>query len=82
ASLSAVHQVEILREAGVNALRLSPQAQGFDEVCRIWAARRDGQMDGEEAAKALACHTHGIRFADGFLTGKKGADWSAGAPPI
>ncbi|MEJ1991316.1 MAG: U32 family peptidase [Maritimibacter sp.] len=82
ASLSAVHQVEILREAGVNALRLQPQAQGFDAVCRIWAARRDGQMDGKEAANALACHTHGIRFADGFLTGKKGADWSAGAPPI
>lgn len=79
ATLSAVHQVEALKAAGVASLRLSPQSQGFDEVCRIWHARLAGGMDGEAAAGALEALVPGGRLADGFLTGARGTDWSAGA---
>ena len=68
AQVSAVHQLETLAAAGVGALRLSPQSAGFD-----------APLDGAGAEAAIRRLDPGVRLADGFLAGDRGADWS-GAP--
>ncbi len=76
---SMAHQVEALAEAGVNALRLSPQTGDFGALCRAWAARLAGQMDGAALAALSAAMAPGARLSDGFLTGEAGVAWSADA---
>lgn len=79
ACASAAHALPALRAAGVAALRLSPQAEGFVDVCRLMRDLLEGRLDpaGFDArARPLA---PGGAFCDGFLTGAAGAAWS-GAP--
>lgn len=76
---SMAHQVEALAEAGVNALRLSPQTGDFGALCRAWDARLAGQMDGAALAALSATMAPGARLSDGFLTGDAGVAWSADA---
>ena len=73
---SAVHQVQALREAGVSALRLSPQSQGFASICRGWGAHLAGSLAADEFAATLTANTPGGRLSDGFIAGPAGAAWS------
>ncbi len=73
------HQIEMLQEAGVSRLRLSPQTGDFAAICALYRARIDGKIKLGEVAADLKATYPGIRLSDGFLTGDSGADWS-GAP--
>lgn len=69
-------QVEILRDAGVSALRLSPQTGDFAGLCALWRKRLDGELAPGAVAETLQKAQPGLRLSDGFLTGASGAEWS------
>lgn len=73
---TAAHQVEALREAGVSALRLSPQSRGFAETVALYHQRLAGETGAGELASALRVWVPGGALSDGFLTGPAGASWS------
>lgn len=73
---TAAHQVEALREAGVSALRLSPQSRGFAETVALYHQRLAGERGAGELASALRVWVPGGALSDGFLTGPAGASWS------
>ncbi|MCL7466395.1 U32 family peptidase [Phaeovulum sp. NW3] len=72
-------QIEALRDAGVAALRLSPQTGDFTGICRGYAAVLAGRKSGAELAAELAGQVPGGRLSDGFLSGPAGAHWSGAA---
>ncbi len=72
-------QVEDLVQAGVSALRLSPQSQHFAQLCSLFRARCDGEIDGAALASGVQDIAEGTRLSDGFLSGTRGADWSGAA---
>lgn len=73
---SAALKVEALREAGIGALRLSPQSENFMDVCLRWRDRIEDRIDGPALAAALRPEAPGGRLSDGYLNGTHGADWS------
>ena len=73
---SAAHQAEALRDAGVSALRLSPQTGDFAGLCALYRQRLDGALDGAGLEAALHEGWPKARLSDGFLKGARGADWS------
>ncbi len=73
---SVAHHVQALTQAGVSALRLSPQSTGFIELCHLYRQLLDGQIDGPQTAAAIHQIDGNARLSDGFLTGQRGADWS------
>ncbi len=79
---SMAHQIEALREAGVASLRLSPQSGDFAGICRDYAERLDGRLDGDALAAKLVGQVPGGRLSDGFLRGPCGADWSGVKPAV
>ena len=70
------YQHEALVDAGVSALRLSPQSQGFARICGLFRQRIDGGLSGDDLAGAIRDVATGVRLSDGFLSGKRGVDWS------
>lgn len=75
---NATHQLPRLLEAGAASLRLSPQSEGFVSLCRLFRDLMDGRIDAEMlSAKALS-QAPGGQYADGFLTGAAGVNWSGG----
>lgn len=79
ATTSMVHQIDLLREVGVKALRLSPQSQHFGAICEGYARVLDGAGNAADFARELAGLVPDETLADGFLTGSCGADWSGAA---
>ena len=75
---SMAYRVEALRDAGVVALRLSPQSSGFAEVCSAYADRLDGRLEGPDLDRLLRPLVPGHRLSDGFPVGPAGATWSGG----
>lgn len=73
---SMAHQIEALREAGTCALRLSPQSGDFGAICRGYADRIAGRIDGAQLADRLIPLVPAGRLSDGFLRGESGAAWS------
>lgn len=73
---SMAHQVEALAEAGVAALRLSPQSQGFAQICAGYADRLAGRMSAPTLEALLRPLVPGRRLSDGFPAGPSGAAWS------
>ncbi|MEF2548596.1 U32 family peptidase [Aurantimonas sp. E1-2-R+4] len=65
-----------LAEAGVGALRLSPHTGDMVEVARLFRAAADGWMAPDEALAELAALAPERRFANGFLFGQSGAEWT------
>lgn len=76
---SAALQIRALVEAGVDALRLSPQSRGFGAVVQAYGAALCGQTDGATLARDLGALVPGGRLSDGFLLGRPGASWSGQA---
>lgn len=76
----ADHQIEVLQEAGVTGLRLSPHTGDFTAVCAQYRARIDGHVARGAVADALLAAYPDRRLSDGFLTGARGADWSGPLP--
>ena len=77
ACASAAHAVPRLRAAGVSALRLSPQSEGFVAVCTLFRELLDDRITAEEFDARARPLAPGGRFCDGFLTGAPGVAWSA-----
>jgi len=65
-----------LSEAGVGALRLSPQTCDMVEVARLFRAADDAVISPDEALTALAALTPDSRFSNGFVFGQTGAEWT------
>jgi O2-independent ubiquinone biosynthesis protein UbiV len=78
---SVARQIEALTDAGVAALRLSPQSNGFVGLCDLYRQLLDGKLDEGRFCEAIRRMDNGIRLSDGFLTGDRGADWS-GTPHL
>ncbi len=76
---NAAHQLPRIREAGVASLRLSPQSEGFFEVCHLFRELIKGRIDAETLCASTLAQAPGGQFADGFLTGAAGVAWSDGA---
>ncbi|WP_296762667.1 U32 family peptidase [Sediminimonas sp.] len=76
ACANAAHQLGPLRNAGVSALRLSPQSAGFTAVCRDFRALADGRMSAAELSARNLPDAPGGAYCDGFLTGMSGVAWS------
>ena len=72
----AARQLEILRDAGVSALRLSPQSQGFTALCQLYRQALDGEISPPELELRIRTLTPDHRLSDGFLTGETGVAWS------
>jgi len=73
---TVAHQVEALADAGVSALRLSPQSRGFAETVALYHRRLAGGIDADALAAELRGWVPGRALSDGFLTGPAGAAWS------
>lgn len=73
---SVAHQTDALVKAGVSAIRLSPQTEGFVEVCQLYKGRLDGTRDAKDVVDGLGQIDPSARLSDGFLTGDRGVDWS------
>lgn len=69
-------QIDALCDAGVAALRLSPQSRDFPEICRAYAAALAGQQSGADLSARLRPLVPDGILSDGFLTGPAGAAWS------
>lgn len=76
---SVAYQIEDLVEAGVTALRLSPQAHGFAEICTAYRERLDGTLDGTGLEAKMSEIVPKTRFSDGFLTSARGSSWTGNA---
>ena len=76
---SMAYQIDVLREAGVTALRMSPQSLGFSEICTEYADRIAGRLTAADLAANLVAKVPGGRLSDGFVRGPAGAHWSGGA---
>lgn len=73
------YQIDVSREAGVTALRMSPQSLGFSEICTEYADRIAGRLTAADLAANLVAKVPGGRLSDGFVRGPAGAHWSGGA---
>jgi O2-independent ubiquinone biosynthesis protein UbiV len=69
-------ELPALRDAGVAGLRLSPQSQGFVEVCHLFRDLIDGRIEAEALAERALPHAPGGAYCDGFLGGAAGVTWS------
>lgn len=76
---SMAYQIEALAEAGVAGLRLSPQSQGFGQVCAGYADRLAGRTSAPVLEATLRPLVPGRRLSDGFPAGPSGAAWSGAA---
>lgn len=71
----AAYYTEALAEAGVSALRLSPQTGDFNGLCQGYADRLAGKVSPADLVAKLLPEAPGGRFADGFFDGPSGSDW-------
>jgi collagenase-like PrtC family protease len=68
-----VHELDALREAGVDLLRVSPQSSGTADVLRTLRAAGDGTLSSFDARKALAAVSPG-KLWNGFWHGRPGME--------
>jgi len=73
---SMAWQIEALRDAGITALRLSPQSGDFAAICAGYAERIAGKLSAADLTARLVPQVPGGRLSDGFLRGPAGAHWS------
>jgi collagenase-like PrtC family protease len=71
--MSVAGQVDPLREAGVGALRLSPQPGDFAAVARLYACLLESGLSPRDALADLRRIQPGAIFAQGFLEARPGA---------
>lgn len=72
---AAIHEVAALREAGVESLRLMPEAGDMVAVIAAFRAVADGQADPEAAERVIREATGGEPLCNGFLHGVDGTAW-------
>jgi collagenase-like PrtC family protease len=70
-------EAQVLADAGVGALRLSPQQCDMVAVARIFRDVLDGRREPEDATHALSRIYPGVPFANGFIHARPGAAFVA-----
>ncbi|PWB62258.1 MAG: U32 family peptidase [Bradyrhizobiaceae bacterium] len=70
---AAIRQVDALRAAGVDALRLSPQSCDMVAVARVFRGLAEARIDAAAAEAALAALPLPGPLGDGYLRGLPGA---------
>ncbi|MBF0369270.1 MAG: U32 family peptidase [Magnetococcales bacterium] len=70
-----VDQVDVMRETGVDIVRLSPQSKHMAELVGVWRDRIDGRVDGEEALARMMPFNDDKGFCNGYFYGKAGLDF-------
>lgn len=78
---TAAWHIPLLREAGVSAVRLSPQSREFAEVVNGYAALLAGETSAAALTETLRRSAPLGRLSNGFLTGPSGADFSESVVP-
>lgn len=68
-----VHELDGMREAGADFLRVSPQSAGTVQVLRVLRAAGDGTLSSFDARKALAALSPG-KLWNGFWHGRPGME--------
>ncbi|REF72165.1 MULTISPECIES: ubiquinone anaerobic biosynthesis protein UbiV [Paracoccus] len=71
--MSVAGQADALRDAGVAALRLSPQPGDFAAVARLYAQLLESGLSPQDALAGLRRIQPGAIFAQGFLEARPGA---------
>ncbi|KGJ09867.1 U32 family peptidase (plasmid) [Paracoccus versutus] len=71
--MSVAGQADALRDAGVAALRLSPQPGDFAAVTRLYAQLLESGLSAQDALAGLRRIQPGAIFAQGFLEARPGA---------
>ncbi|SFY29890.1 U32 family peptidase (plasmid) [Paracoccus ferrooxidans] len=71
--MSVAGQADALRDAGVAALRLSPQPGDFAAVTRLYAQLLESGLSPQDALAGLRRIQPGAIFAQGFLEARPGA---------
>ncbi|MDQ0325981.1 collagenase-like PrtC family protease [Rhodopseudomonas julia] len=71
---SALGELDILTQAGVNSFRLSPHDCDMVAVAELYRQRLDRKISGDEAQANLAALLPEAEFANGFLFGDYGAE--------
>jgi collagenase-like PrtC family protease len=69
---SALAEIDALREAGVSALRLSPQICDMVAIARIFRGVLDGRLEPPDASQQLAKAYPDATFSNGFLHARPG----------
>jgi O2-independent ubiquinone biosynthesis protein UbiV len=77
--VNLIAEVAGLREAGVDVLRIYPEAEGTESVIRAFRACADGTCAAEEALAQIAPLYEG--FCDGYWHGGPGMDWQGVMQP-
>ncbi len=77
---SLLSDLQGLAEAGVRALRLSPQQCDMVDVARVFRDVLDGHRDAEDGGRALGLLYPGVPFSNGFLHGIHGAGRASAQP--
>lgn len=67
-----VQDLPVLRQMGVNSLRISPQSQNMVEIVSVWKECLTNRIDGEEAMARLTQLNGGEPFCNGYFHGKPG----------
>lgn len=70
---TAATHFEALGEAGVSSLRLSPSSGDFTSLCSVYADLLAGRTSEREVMASLAQIAPDALLADGFLSGRPGA---------
>lgn len=68
-----IGDVDVLAEAGVTSLRLSPHSGDFAAVCRAFRAVVDGRVEPGDVAPVLAGAVPPMPLSRGFMFGASGA---------
>ncbi len=76
AHASLIGDLDRLAAAGVGSFRLSPHSIDMVAVAELFRRRLDGGVDAAAAAAELTALLPGARFANGFLDGVCGADYT------
>lgn len=69
-----IGDLDRIADAGITALRLSPQSCDMTAISRAFRDRLDGKVDVDEAAHRIREVCGDIPFSNGFLFGKSGAE--------
>jgi collagenase-like PrtC family protease len=73
-----IAETEALAAMGVSRFRLSPDSRDMVAVAQLFRDRLDQRIDAAEAVARLASLRPDVAFADGFLHGRPGTQWSFG----
>lgn len=77
-SVNLAGAIPEMAELDVDVARLSPQAQGMDEIVQLWRAGVDGRMAAAEVETRLLAHLpDGV--CNGYWRGEPGMNWRAAA---